>query len=262
MKFWHRSQRTANLSGWILRRSAIAAFSVSMLLPSFAADITAYTEDWAPYNYAEGAAVKGISTDILREACALARRLCEIHLVPWARAYKMASSTPNALAFTMARTPKREKEFLWIGPITQRTTWVYIRSDKASSFPNLKRLANARVGVVRYEASERDLISAGVPDSAFVHASSNAELLKMSARDMIDAMVDTEVGMAWNLRTAGLKPSAFVRAMKLSDEGAYYFAMNSDSDSALVHDLQVAIATLKRTGKSKAIVNQYLDGAK
>jgi ABC-type amino acid transport substrate-binding protein len=98
--------------------------------------------------------------------------------------------------------------------------------------------------VVRNEASERDLISAGVPDSALVHASSNAELLKMSERDMIDAMVDTEVGMAWNLRTAGLKPSAFARAMRLSDEGAYYFAMNSDSDPALVHNLQVAIATL------------------
>ncbi len=129
-------------------------------------------------------------------------------------------------------------------PIMPRTTWVYIRTDQASRFPNFKRLTSARVGVVRNEASERDLISAGVPDSALVHASSNAELLKMSERDMIDAMVDTEVGMAWNLRTAGLKPSAFARAMRLSDEGAYYFAMNSDSDPALVHNLQVAIATL------------------
>lgn len=240
----------------------LATFGVATVFPSFAVDLVAYTEEWAPYNYAEGTAVKGISADILREACTLAKRLCEINLVPWARAYKMASTTPNTMAFTMARTPKREKEFVWIGPIMPRTTWVFVRADKASNFTDLKQLARARIGVVRNEASERDLIFAGVPVNSLVHASSNADLLKMASRDMIDAMVETEVGMAWSLRSAGLKPSAFVRSMTLSEEGAYYYALNSDSNPALAHDLQNAIDTLKRTGKSKAIVAQYLNAAK
>jgi hypothetical protein len=114
MQFRHCFSRATASIQRFLRAIILATFGLSTVYPSFAVDLVAYTEEWAPYNYAESTAAKGISTDILREACALAKRVCEIHLVPWARAYKMASSTPNTLAFTMARTPEREKEFLWI----------------------------------------------------------------------------------------------------------------------------------------------------
>ena len=222
-----------------------------------AADLVAYPEEWAPYNFSDKGVIRGISTDILRAACSAEKLDCDIQMVPWARAYKTASNTPNTLVFTTARKPSRENEFVWVGPILPRTTWVFGRSGLESSVHSVRDLATHRVGVVRDEAAQQDLEAAGLPPSAVVVQPSNVDILKMVSRSMVDAMVDTEVGMKWNLRTAALAPDTVKKLVKLSDVGAYYFAMNLDSNPALVRKLQKAIDQLRQSGKLDAIVQQY-----
>jgi polar amino acid transport system substrate-binding protein len=230
---------------------------LSACWPAYAADLTAYTEEWPPYSYAQGGEVKGISTDILREACALAKLDCAVQVVPWARAYKTAKLAPNTAVYTTARKAAREKEFLWVGPLLPRTTWVYVRGDMAAKIGDFQSLAQHRVGVVRDEAAQADLTAAGIPLSAIALQSSNAEVLRMLASGVVDAMVDTEIGMAWNLHSASLSPATVVRKMKLADDGAYYVALNLESDPALVRGLQTAVDKLRRSGKIDAIVRQY-----
>lgn len=41
----------------------------------------------------------------------------QIIIIPWARAYKTAITTPNTLIFGMRKTKKREKQFKWAGPV-------------------------------------------------------------------------------------------------------------------------------------------------
>lgn len=235
----------------------VASLAVLPAGSAIGADLTAYTEEWAPYNFTEGDAVKGISTDILRAACEVAKLDCDIKMVPWARAYRTASSTPNALLYTTARKPSREQEFLWVGPILPRTTWIYGRSGQEKTMQVFADVAQHRVGVVRNEAALQDLIAVGVPESALVVQSSNADVLRMLLASMVDAMVDTEVGMHWNLRIAGVSPTGVAKLMKLSDEGAYYFALNLKSDPTLAPKLQSAVDKLRREGKIDAIVRSY-----
>lgn len=237
--------------------SLVAGMVMLCVAPAHSADLTAYTEEWAPYNYSEDNAIKGISTDILRAMCATAKLQCDIKIVPWARAYRSATSTANTLVYTTARKPAREHEFLWIGPILPRTTWVYARQGQEMHIRDFSDLASQRVGVVREEASLQDLKTAGVPESSLVLQASNADVLRMLLGSMVDAMVDTEVGMQWNLRRAAVSPHAVTRLMKLSEEGAYYFALNKESDPALVHKLESALETLRHDGKVDAIVRQY-----
>jgi polar amino acid transport system substrate-binding protein len=222
-----------------------------------AVEITAYTEDWPPYNYAEETNIRGISTDILRATCELAKVTCDIHLVPWARAYQTVLEKPDTLVYTTARKPSRAKDFLWVGPILPRTTWVYGRSGESSAIKDFKDLAKLRVGVVREEAARQDLEAAGVPASAFVVQSSNADVLRMLNTKLVDAMVDTEIGMAWNLRSAGTPAKTVTKLMKLTDDGAYYFALNLKSDPGIAIDMQAAFDKLKRDGKVDAIIRNY-----
>jgi polar amino acid transport system substrate-binding protein len=226
--------------------------------PALATTLTAYTEQWPPYNYAEGDKVKGISTDILRAACEVAKLSCSFQIVPWARAHKIASKTPNTVLYTTARKPSREKEFLWVGPILPRTTWVYGKAGHPKDILSFADLANCRVGVVREEAAQQDLEAVGVPTDAFTVQSSNADVLRMLLSGSVDAMVDTELGMAWNLRQAAKEPTVVKKLMKLSDDGAYYFALNLKSDAAAVTALQAAIDKLKHEGKLDALVRQYI----
>lgn len=225
--------------------------------PVRAAGLTAYTEEWAPYNFLDRGEVSGIASDILRATCKEARINCTLRLVPWARAYKTALENPNTLVYTTARKPSREKDFVWIGPVLPRTTWVYVRSGLEKNIQSFKDLAQYHVGVVREEAALQDLLDAGVPESALSVQSSNADVLRMLSASMVDAMVETEVGMAWYLRGASADSASVTKLMKLSDGGAYYFALNLHSDEELAHKLQAALDKLRRDGKTDAIVRQY-----
>jgi polar amino acid transport system substrate-binding protein len=240
------------------KMSWLAAIIVFCLPSSaLATDLTAYTEEWAPYNFREGSTVRGISSDLLRAACSEAKLECAINFVPWERAYRTVRGTPNTVLYTTARKPSREKEFIWVGPILPRTTWIYVRTGLENSVHTIKDLAKLRVGVVRGEAAHQDLQAAGVPESAFLVQPSNADLLKMLSRSMLDVMVETEVGMAWSLRTGGLPPNAVVKRMKLIDDGSYYFALNLASDPAYIVRLQAAIDLLRNNGSIDSMLKQY-----
>lgn len=232
---------------------------LGLLLSTSAAatNLAAYTEQWPPYNYAEGNQVKGVSTDILRAACGVAKLSCSFQVVPWARAYKIASNTPNTVLYTTARKPSREKEFLWVGPILLRTTWVYGKAGDSKEILSFADLASSRVGVVREEAAQQDLEDAGVPAEAFTVQSSNADVLRMLMNGTVDAMVDTELGMAWNLRQSAQAPTSVKKLMRLTNDGAYYFALNLKSDPAWVAALQTAVDKLRHDGKFDLILKRY-----
>lgn len=236
-------------AGWIAL--ALAAASAP------AQTLTAYTEQWPPYNFEENGEVKGIATDILRAACSLAKLNCSIHMVPWARAYKIVRNTDNTILYTTARKASREKEFLWVGPILPRSTWVYTRTGNERVAAAGRDITQLRFGIVRDEASQQDLLNAGVPPALLLEDSSNATVLRLLLNNAVDAMVDTEVAMAWNLKTAGVPATAVTKLSKLSEDGAYYFALNLKTHPDIVARLQTALDKLQRQGKLEPIMRRY-----
>ena len=220
--------------------------------------LTAYTEEWPPYNFTEHDAVRGIATDALLAACALAHIQCTVHVVPWARGYHVVQNTPNTVLYTTARKADREDAFIWVGPLLPRTTWVYARQAPNPPVRDIPSLAGWRIGIVRDEASYQDLLAAGLPTRALVEDSSNRLILRMMMSGIVQAMVNTEIGMAWDLRKLGLPPNSVAKVIKLSEEGAYYFALNLHTDPALVRQLQEALDTLRNEGRIEAIRQQYV----
>ena len=75
--------------------------------------------------------------------------------------------------------------------------------------------------------------------------------------DLVHAMVDTEAGMAWSLRSVGRPAGSVTKLLKLSDEGAYYFALNPQSDPTLARKLQQALDKLRAEGRLDAISKNY-----
>jgi polar amino acid transport system substrate-binding protein len=222
-----------------------------------AADLTAYTEEWPPYNYKKDSEVKGISTEILRAACDLAKLQCEIQIVPWARAYMTASNTPNTIVFSTARNPARERQFTWVGPILPRNAWAYGKTGRNADIHDFKDLARTRIGVVRDDAAQNDLLAVGVPSSSFLVVNSHLDALRLMMLDKIDLLITTEIGMAWNLQIAGISPSEVTKVMKVKD-GDLYYALNLYSDPIMVAKLQASMDKLRREGKIDSIVSHYI----
>lgn len=248
--------RTGIQSLWQKTSVCLALFFYQMPA-AFAEDLRAYTEEWPPYNYMAGDELKGISTDILRATCERVKINCAIQMVPWLRAYKTVGETPNTLIYTIARTPQREKEFIWIGPILPRTTWIYGKAGIEASIHNIKDLSSARIGVIRGEASLDELLAVGVPESSILVLNSNTDVMRMVKLGKVNVLVNTEIGMAINLKNFDVPTEMFSKLIKLSDGGNLYFAMNLQSDPALVIQLQTSVDKLKREGKIEAIVRSY-----
>lgn len=220
--------------------------------------LEAYTEEWAPYNFSDRDSLRGIATDTLRAVCQEASLACRIQSVPWARAYRNAQTRPNTLVFSTARLPEREPDFHWIGPLLPRVTWVYGRRG-AERLGEARQLAGLRYAVVRGEAASRDLLAAGVPATALSEQASNASALRMLLSGLADAVVDTEVGMAWNLRQLQSDPGLVQPLWKLTDQGAYYFALNRQSEPGLAERLQAALERLRKRGVTEDIRRSYLN---
>lgn len=221
------------------------------------AQVKAYTEEWPPYNFAEGSEVKGISSDILHAACDLSKIKCEIQIVPWLRAYKTTQETPNTLIYTIIRAAARENEFIWIGPILPRTTWIYVRSDVAAKFQNLKQLNGIRIGVTRGAAFIDEILAAGVPNANLRYFNSNDDLMRTLKAGAIDACANTEIGMAYNQKIYSIPSDSVTKLLKLNEGPELYLAMSLKSDHELAKKLQSAVDSLKSEGKIQAIVNRY-----
>lgn len=232
---------------------ALAFFPITF---TAAEDLHAYTEEWPPYNYTEGSEIKGISTEIFLASCEAVKINCQLHMVPWARAYKTVLDTPNTLIYSIARTQRREKQFVWIGPILPRTSWIYGKAEMAASIHSLKDLAGARIGVTREDASLDELLTAGVPRSSITVLNSNTDTMKMLKLGKINVVLNTEMGMAFNLQNTEIPSDEISKLMKMSD-GGLYFALNLQSDPVLIDKLQSSIDKLKREGKIDAIVRSY-----
>lgn len=220
--------------------------------------MTAYTEEWPPYNYLVHGQVTGLSTEILKAVCTEAGVVCNFQLVPWVRAYKAAQHTANTLVYTTVRRPDRENEFIWIGPVLPRSTWIFVRADLPAVPDRISHdLSGLRFAVVRGAADQADLLAAGVAEQNLAIEATNESALRMVLRGFADALVDTELGMRWNLKLMHVPPERLVPLFKLSDDGAYYFALNKQSDPRLAAQLQAALDRLRKAGVIDKLCREF-----
>lgn len=219
--------------------------------------LTAYAEEWPPYNFTDRGNPAGISVDLLNAACVQAQINCHIEIVPWARAVLLVEQTPNTVLFTTARTVKRESRFLWVGPIQPRRVWVFGRrgEQRPASFADLN---NHLTGVVRNDASEADLLARGVRRAALDESVDSTTNLRKLVRGHVDFVADNEIALTWQLRQMGKSAEFVERLLLLAERSDYYYAVNRRSDPELVQRLQAAIDHLRRTRTVDAIVGHYL----
>lgn len=206
-----------------------------------AADVVAYTEESAPYHYTVNGQIVGSAADRLRAACELARVSCSLQILPWARAMALTKRDPNALLFSIVRSPDREKDFLWLSPIATEPIWIFSRPD-SPPLASAADLAHARVGVINGSSGAAFLLDAGVPRSAIDFANSTEANLRKFAAHRIDYILSTEARLQKELTRYTL-PFKVQKALRMQDATTYY-AMNPKSSPATVAALQAALQEL------------------
>ncbi len=239
------------LPALLATRHAVAAASEGTLL--------GITENLPPLNYLDGGGMQGFSVELLRLIAARSGLKLTLQLMPWQRAVQVAEASENSVLFSLTRTPEREARFQWVGPIAQRRVLLYrlaSRSDLAMTA--LSELGNARIGVVRDSAADRQLQAAGLrPGLQLEQGLDDATNLRKLLAGRMEYIVLLDWAAAWNLRQLQLPLSTLQPALEQDATRSYFYGLRLDADPALVRRLQAALDSLRRDGRYERLRQRY-----
>lgn len=244
------------------RRSCIALPAALLGLPAVAqaeCPLLGFTENLAPLNYQDGAEVRGFSVELLHKMAAACGLPLELQVLPWQRAMQMAETQANSVLFSLTRTPEREAQFQWVGPIAPRRVLVYRLAKRSElSLSRLSELGERRIGVVRDSAADRLLQAAGLkPGVELEHGLDDATNVRKLLASRMEFVVLLDWAAAWAMRQHKLAYATLQPVMELDVSRTYWYGLRTDADPALARRLQAALDALKRDGRYEQLRQRY-----
>jgi polar amino acid transport system substrate-binding protein len=249
------------ISNRLLRRQFIGvAAALLTSLPLAANELTAVTESLPPLNYEENGIVTGYATELLQATVQTAKIKTRIDLLPWARAYQTVLAQPNTLIYSITRNPERESLFEWIGPISPRQIFLYkLRERKDVSVKTLTDATNYQIGLVREMAASKDFVKlSGIAENKVDYAPTVESNMKKLFLRRVDLIVSQDWSAAFLAKSLNRKPEELEPVLLLNATHSYYFALNKQSDPALVAKLRAAFDTVQKSGQMEKLQNKYL----
>lgn len=241
----------------------IGLFLISLLfcLSLGATELNAIADDFPPLSYSENGIITGYSTELLEAMLQNAKLTAAISLAPWARAYQTAVTQPNTLIYSTTQTTERKLLFEWIGPITPRQQiFLYkLRERHDIQINTLSDSYQYRIGLVREKAATRWLINIKeLPLKNIDYAPSTESNLKKLQAQRIDLIVANHWTIAFLIKSGKIRADELEPVMLLDNSNYYYFAINRNSDAALIRQLRNAFEAVKKSGQMEKLEQKYL----
>jgi polar amino acid transport system substrate-binding protein len=217
------------------------------------------TENLPPLNYQDDQGPQGFSVELLRLMAAQAGLNLEVHVLPWTRAVQMAEANANSVLFSLTRTPEREAQFQWVGPIARRRILIYKLASRSDlQLQQLDELGSARIGVVRDSAADRSLQAAGLrPGIQLEQGLDDATNMRKLLAGRMEYITLLDWAAAWNLRQLQLPYDTLRAVMEQDAARSYFYGLRPDADPALVQSLQAALDRLRRDGRYERLRLRY-----
>ncbi len=224
-------------------------------------ELVGFTENLPPLNYADGGVPRGFSTELLKAMTADAGLRLRIEVLPWQRSVQEASRHPDSVLFSLTRTPERETQFRWVGPISPRRILVYRLSHRTDVRPaSLKQLNGWRLGVTRDSAAARTLLAEGLrPEVELELGLDDATNLRKLLAGRMELIALLDWAAAWHLRELKLPYTTLTPVLPLDVDKSYWYGLPVDSDPAIARRLQTALDRIRRDGRYERLRQQYFE---
>lgn len=247
------------------RRTCLALTAcLAPRLPAFAAPaervLLGFTENLPPLNYQDDSgAAQGFSVELLRLMAAAAGLPLELQVMPWLRSMQMAEAQPASVLFSLTRTPEREAQFQWVGPIAQRRILIYRLASRVDLKLNqLGDLGTQRIGVVRDSAADKQLQAAGLkPGVQLEHGLDDATNVRKLLAGRMEFVALLDWAAAWNMRQLKLPYATLQPVMEQDTSRSYWYGLRPDAEPAVVRRLQAELDALKRDGRYERLRQRY-----
>lgn len=220
-----------------------------------ARNVEIYTEDFAPFNYVTPEGLRGAGAEMVRAMAVLVGHEAGFEVLPWKRAQHIVKSKPGTALFSMVRTPERESEFKWVGPIFITRGWLYKMADRKLEITELSdAMKVGSVGVQAGGAGERTLSKLGFDNLEPLYVPDTS--LRMLVENRIDLWEASDIVMDYQRKKLGLAPDEIVPAVKL---GTYelYLAFSKDTPDTTLAPWRQALDIVRDTGVADVIAHKY-----
>jgi len=203
----------------------VAFYSVTA--PVCGQDLVVYTEEYPPYNFTkEDGTVGGLATENVRQVLDASGLSYDIRLVPWSRAVFNANSEPNALIYTLTRTPVREGDYHWLVPLADSNFYLFVRADEIREVTFEALNAGKFTGAcVVNDLSCSLLLIAGMPEKNIIRVPDNVTGdFRMVMAGRADIYIsDIDVNRRFRLEH-GIDISVTRPAMRFRGDAGFYLA--------------------------------------
>lgn len=248
----------------VKRRTCLALAALAgMHLPALAAPaermLFGFTENLPPLNYEDEDGPQGFSVDLLRLMAAGAGLPLLLQVLPWQRAMQQAEAQPGSALFSLTRTPEREAQFQWVGPIAQRRVLIYKLASRTDlKLTQLSELGSTRIGVVRNSAADHQLQAAGLrPGVHLEHGLDDATNVRKLLAGRMEFVTLLDWAAAWAMRQLQLPYATLQPVMELDVTKAYWYGLHREADPARVRQLQAELDAIRRDGRYERLRQRY-----
>ncbi len=206
--------------------------------------VNAVNAEWPPFAFTENGIMKGSALKITKEVLQQAGISFEYTFLPWARVYYLATHEANYLIGGIGRTPKREKLFHWIGPVTKGLdNFLYKKSSNPIQISTIEEAKEHNIGVVRGGYNHDFLIKKGFRKTKIIDVSSQQQLW-----GMLDANRISFVLLPQSMGDKKVELGAVTRAL-FTFHVTDYMAFSKKTPLDLVEKLRRAYKRLNKEGK-------------
>lgn len=219
-----------------------------------------YTENYPPYNASVSGKnfahnrddITGICSEMVKAIMARTDYDYVMKMRDWSYAYDWVKGRKNHGLFCTARTPEREKDFQWVGPLASIKWTLFAAPDSDITLNSLEDAKDLRIAGYKGDVMSDNLIDQGFNVIAGVSGDVNPRRLVLGQADLwvTDGLVGPLVAKDEHNIT-GLKPVLVFR------ETPMYLAFSTNTDPAIIADLQRARDEAEQDGELARITARY-----
>lgn len=216
------------------------------------------TEEWPPFNYQQDDKVSGFSTEIVH---LIMNRVGEhsIKLLPSMRSSRVLNTRPYTMMYSMFRTPEREAQYQWIGPLVEGRIFFYQRATDFREFKSIDDLKS----VDKLATRHKGLIPSLLLDMGFKNldktATKSLQVYQKLLLGRVDVGIsDVDLGVSYNLGFLNEDMSAVKKIPIEIFRSDLYIAASLDIPKQEIERWQKALQKLKDEGTYQKILDKYL----
>ncbi|KEQ17002.1 substrate-binding periplasmic protein [Endozoicomonas numazuensis] len=243
-----------------MSRKNILSLLLGMMLSQsiVAADFHLVTENFPPLNmtsngtsYARNDRVSGFATDIMRSLFKENGYNVRFTLMSdWDKAYDTAINEMSTGVYSTFRTPERESQFKWVGPLYEED-WVLLASaDNEIKIETLKELHNYKVGSFVFDGITDYLVEQGITIEPAQNDAVNVVRLKLGQIQFWASSSLTAPYVAANFKVP-------VTPVHTFNKSNLWLAMNKDTDQKVIDQLNKTLEKMHQSGEIQTMIDSY-----